>query len=57
MIQLKDVRIEGDVLMIDFLYVTKRSAKGFSFHLPSWLIPTFKEYLSQFPDNSPVESI
>ena len=51
-IQLKDVQLAlSDDVDIDFPYETKRRAKGFSFKIPESLKPTFKKYLSQFPDD------
>ena len=41
---------------VDFPYPTKRSTRGYSFKIPSWLKPTFELYLSQFPDKSPEET-
>ena len=35
---------------VDFLYKTKRSAKGFSFSLHIYLKPVFEIYMNQFPE-------
>ena len=51
---LKDVKLNmTDDIEVDFPYTTKRSTRGYSFKVPSWLKPTFQIYLGRFPDKAP----
>ena len=51
-IELKDVKVNSDVVDINYPYPTKRTARGFSFKIPSFLVKTFELYISQMPENA-----
>ena len=43
----------GKKIEINYPFVTKLSARGFSFQVPELLKPTFRYYLRQFPYKTP----
>ena len=46
------MKVSDDCVDVTYPYATKRTARGFSYKIPSFLIKTFQLYMSQFPDDS-----